>query len=138
MPRRKHGKYGYSFNEDLCPLKQNCEPDSSLGPFAYIRSAENPRLFPPVPRDSQRYQDIMNLRSGSERVNAVNDSYKLERASRNADRGLVRLFFANIVQHAVIRYNEALKSADESASPLQERLARRKADLPHVSINAPP
>ena len=32
-----------------------------------------------------RYKGIMNLRSGSERVNAVNDSYKLEGASRNAD-----------------------------------------------------
>ena len=32
-----------------------------------------------------RYKEIMNLRSGSERVNAVNDSYKLEGVSRNAD-----------------------------------------------------
>jgi len=137
-PNRKNGQYGYDFKEDLCPLKQNCKPDSSLGPFAYVRSAENPRFFPPVPRDSRRYKEIMNLRSGSERVNAVNDSYKLEGVSRNADRGLVRLFFANIVQHAVIRYNEALKTADESTSPLQERHDQRKPGLPHASINAPP
>ncbi len=64
-------KYGYSFHEDVYPVKQNCEPDSSLDPFVYIRSAENPRLFPPVPGDSQRCRDIMNLRSGSERVNAL-------------------------------------------------------------------
>ena len=126
-PRRKHGKYGYSFHEDACPLKQNCEPDSSLGPFAYIRSAENPRLFPPVPRDSQRYQDIMNLRSGSERVNAVIDAYNIEGASRNADRSLVRIFFANIVQHAVIRYTESSKSDTDSGNPLLKRCSRRSA-----------
>lgn len=137
-PNRKNGKYGYEFNEDLCPLKQNCKPESSLGPFAYIRSAENPRFFPPVPRDSRRYKEIMNLRSGSERVNAVNDSYKLEGASRNADRGLVRLFFANIVQHAVIRYNEALKATDESERPLPKRRVVGDAGLLPASVNAPP
>jgi len=138
-PRRKHGKYGYSFNEDLCPFKQNCEPDSSLGPFAYIRSAENPRLFPPVPRDSQRYQDIMNLRSGSERVNAVIDAYNIEGASRNADRGLVRIFFANIVQHAVIRYNEASKSDNDSGNPLLKRCSRRSAVFsPAPTVNESP
>jgi hypothetical protein len=80
----------------------------------------------------------MNLRSGSERVNAVNDSYKLEGASRNADRGLVRLFFANFVQHAVIRYNEALKAADESERPLPKRRVVGDAGLLPVSVNAPP
>jgi hypothetical protein len=138
-PNRQNGKYGYEFNEELCPLKQNCKPDSSLGPFVYIRSAENPRFFPPVPRDSQKYKDIMNLRSGSERVNAVNDSYKLEGASRNADRGLVRLFFANIVQHAVIRYNEASKSADESAILPPKRRCRKGAECSAAPMmNSPP
>jgi hypothetical protein len=138
-PKRKNGKYGYEFNEDLCPLKQNCKPESSLGPFFYIRSAENPRFFPPVPRDSQKYKDIMNLRSGSERVNAVNDSYKLEGASRNADRGLVRLFFANIVQHAVIRYNEASKSANESAILPPKRRCRKGAECSAAPMmNSPP
>lgn len=119
-PCRINGQYTYDYKEELCPLSQNCKPESSLGPIVSIRSTDNPRFFPPIPRNSQRYKEIMNLRSGSERVNAVNDSYGLEGTSRNADRGLVRLIFANIVQHAVIRYNETSK-AQSFPDPTQKR-----------------
>ncbi len=48
----------------------------------------------------------MKQRSASERINAVNDNYNIDRAHRNADYGLIRLTLANIAHHAVIRYKE--------------------------------
>ncbi|MCP4110724.1 MAG: hypothetical protein GY749_35230 [Desulfobacteraceae bacterium] len=67
--------------------------------------------MPTIPRGGRKYKKIMNQRSASERLNSVNDSFNIDRSCRNADRGLVRLTLANIVTHAVIRYNEAEKFA---------------------------
>jgi len=108
-PSRKGGEYTYVTHGSLCPSGQICEPESSIGPCVYVKSDDDPRLFPQIPRDSRKYREVMNQRSGAERLNAVNDSLIPRRSSRNADRGLVRLTLANIVTHAVIRYNEAEK-----------------------------
>jgi len=137
-PTRKQGEYIYQFNEDLCPNDQQCQSDSSLGPFVYIKSDDDPRFFPPIPRGGKRYKEIMNLRSGSERCNAVNDSYKVEGASRNADRGFVRLILANIAEHAVIRYNEASKAEGQSASRRSKHCSRQKAASPPMPALAVP
>jgi hypothetical protein len=117
-PTHKDGKPAYVFREALCPNKRNCEPKSSLGPFVYIRSESDPRLYPPVPRDSKLFKDIMNQRSASERINFINDSYNIEKSCRNADYGLIRLIIANIVHHAVIRYSEAVQKSNDN--PLSE------------------
>ncbi|MCP4346957.1 MAG: hypothetical protein GY795_15695 [Desulfobacterales bacterium] len=113
-PSRKDGKHVYVTHEDQCPCGCICEPESSIGPCVYVKSDDDPRLFPPIPRGSRKYKTVMNQRSASERLNAVNDSFHIDRSCRNADRGLVRLTLANIVTHAVIRYNEAEKSASEN------------------------
>jgi len=119
---RENGRCVYKFHESECPLSQNCSPESNIGPLFYVRTPDNQRYFPPIPRDSKKYKEIMNLRTGSERCNSVNDSYNLEAASSNADRGLVRLYFANIVHHAVIRRMENRKSGEES--PMVRSLRR--------------
>jgi hypothetical protein len=106
----KNGKAVYVFRQDQCPLKKDCKPKSSLGPFVYIKSEEDPRLFPPLNRDSKLFREIAKQRSASERINFINDSYKLEKTCRNADYGLIRLTIANIAHHASVRYAEAKKS----------------------------
>ena len=80
--------------------------------FIYIKSKEDPRLYPPIPRQSRQFKDIYKQRSASERINFINDSYSLDKSCRNADYGLIRLTFANIAHHAVIRYKEEKESAD--------------------------
>jgi hypothetical protein len=67
----------------------------------------------------------MNQRSATERCNYLNDTYHLDKAHRNADYGLIRLTLANIVEHAVIRYIEAVKhsSADELFNQIMKQLA---------------
>jgi hypothetical protein len=92
-----------------CPLGEDCQPESRLGPCAYIKSADDPRFFPPIPRNSRKYKAIMRERSASERVNAVNDHFVPARAHRSASRNLIRLTLANIVTHAIIRHAEAVK-----------------------------
>jgi hypothetical protein len=51
----------------------------------------------------------MKERTATERCNALNDTYHLDRSCRNAAYELIRLTLANIAQHAVLRYLEALK-----------------------------
>lgn len=115
----REGKSEYVFHEKECPRQQDCDPQSSLGPFVYLRSATDPRLFPPLPRSSQKFKELMNQRSASERCNFINDSYRVEGASRNADYGLIRLTLANIAHNAVIRYEESRKkrSAQDASAP---------------------
>jgi hypothetical protein len=113
-PAKRHshqdGESVYIFHEEDCPYRKDCKPDSSLGPFVYIKTETDPRLFPPIPRTSKKFQEIMNQRSASERCNFVNDTYNLDRCHRNADYGTIRLILANICHHASIRYTEAKKS----------------------------
>ncbi len=105
----RNGKSTYVIHLDECPNDQDCKPESSLGPFVYVKSETDPRLFPPIPRDSSKFKELMNQRSASERVNFINDTYNLDGCCRNADYGLIRLTLANIAHHASIRHNEAHK-----------------------------
>ncbi len=103
----RNGKSTYIFHQCDCPNEQDCKPDSPLGPFVYVKSETDPRLYPPIPRDSRKFKKLMNQRSASERVNFINDTYKTDGSCRNADYGLIRLTLANIAHHASIRYKES-------------------------------
>lgn len=108
-PTRKKGKYVYVTDEEKCPAKELCDPKSSMGPFVRIRTDTDPRLFPPLPRDSKKFKEIMKQRSGSERCNALNDRYVSDRVHRSAERNFFRLILANIIIHAAIRHTGAAK-----------------------------
>jgi hypothetical protein len=109
----RDGKSVYVIHTDECPRHQDCQPASSLGPLVYIKADTDPRLYPPLPRDSQKFKEIMNHRTSTERCNYLNDTYHLDRACRNADYGLIRLTLANIAEHALIRYLKAAKRLSE-------------------------
>ena len=101
---RRDGKRVFVFHREDCPNRQDCLPDSSMGPFVHIKSSDDPRMFPRIPGNSERYRKIRNERSASERVNFINDAFKPERCCRNAHYGLVRICFGNIAHHALLRY----------------------------------
>jgi len=105
----RDGKSVYVMHPEDCPQKQDCAPKSPLAPLVYIKSDADPRLYPPIPRDSGRFKEIYKERSATERCNAINDTYKLDHSCRNASYGLIRLTLANIVEHAVVRHLEAVK-----------------------------
>jgi len=125
-PAKRHthrdGKSLYVIHLDECPRRQDCMPESSLGPIVYISSTTDPRLYPPIPRDSKRFKEIMNLRTSTERCNSLNDTYHLDGSCRNADYGLIRLTLANIVEHAVVNYLE--KSKKTSTAELLDQTLR--------------
>jgi hypothetical protein len=106
----RFGKSLYVFHPEDCPRRCDCFPRSPLGPLVYIRSEENPRLFPPVPRNTELFKNIMNMRSATERCNAVIDWFQIEGAHRCAAYGLIRLTLANICQHAIAQHAERLKA----------------------------
>jgi hypothetical protein len=111
----RNGKSVYIAHVEECPLGEICQPDKVLSPMVYIKSDTDPRYYPPIARNSPTFKKIMNERSASERCNAVIDSYHLDRSCRNADYGLIRLCLVNIVEHAVIRHLEMIKT-----KPVQE------------------
>jgi len=109
----RDGKSVYAMHLEDCPQKQDCAPQSSLAPLLYIKSDLDLRLYPPIPRDSERFKQIYKERSATERCNYLNDTYKLDRSCRNASYGLIRLTLANIVEHAVVRHLEAVKRSSK-------------------------
>lgn len=119
----RNGKSVYITHREECPREKDCAPDSSLAPLVYIKSEIDPRLYPPIPRDSERFKELYKERTATERGNSLIDTYHLDRSSRNADYGLIRLTLVNIVEHALIRYRDALKST--SADKLLARTLDR-------------
>jgi hypothetical protein len=78
-----------------CPHQVLCQPQTQMGPVVYVRTAEAPRLYPPLPRDSATFKELMATRSGCERSN----SFK-KVACRSATQLLVRLALVSLLEHA--------------------------------------
>lgn len=116
-----------------CPLAPEhdptwvCRPDQKYGPAVSLRVSDDPRLCPPIPRNRPRFQQLMNLRSGCERSNAVKkETFRLEQARhRRASFWMIRLHLIALVQHA--RAWVASESADDLVALLLGRQRRREA-----------
>ena len=112
---------------ERCPLAPegqpdwHCRPDLKWGPVRNIAVGDNARLFPAVPRNTARYAELYNLRSGCERSNAVKkETFALERARhRRASFWLIRLHLIAVLQHA------RTWVADQDAGRLVEHLLGR-------------
>lgn len=79
-----------------------CQPETKHGPTVTVNVLSNPRLCPPIPRNSPKFAELMRLRSGCERSNSVKkEAFKLEDARhRRASFWLMRLHFIAVLQHA--------------------------------------
>ncbi|MEW5804947.1 MAG: hypothetical protein AB1847_22915 [bacterium] len=51
----RDGKCSYITHLEECPRKQDCAPDSPIGPLVYIKSDADPRLYPPILRESKKF-----------------------------------------------------------------------------------
>ncbi|MGH9935255.1 MAG: hypothetical protein ACREAM_03360, partial [Blastocatellia bacterium] len=73
-----------------------------MGPIVYVRSDQDPRYYPPIPRDSARFKQILNLRSGCERSNATKKTvhHLGDRPCRSDTHFLFRLYLVSVVEHA--------------------------------------
>jgi hypothetical protein len=115
---------------DSCPIAPPqdpdwlCRPDSSLAPTVSVSVSLNPRLCPPIPRNSARYTQLYNLRSGSERSNSVKkELFDLEAAHhRRSSFWLIRLHLIAILQHV-----RAWVAEQDASALLEHLLGRREA-----------
>lgn len=57
----------------------SCKTTSEYGKTVYIKPDDDPRLFPPVPRDTQLFKDTFKRRTSVERTNKrIFEDYKVE------------------------------------------------------------
>lgn len=100
-PTHKGGQTQWNVFMEECPNPVLCDPHSKMGPVVYVRSDQDPRYYPPIPRGSQRFEAIMNLRSGCERSNGVKKvvHHLGARPCRSATHFVVRLYLVSLVEH---------------------------------------
>jgi hypothetical protein len=101
-PTHTDGAHAWKAHPSECPLAVLCQPDTKMGPVVYVRADSDPRFYPPIPRHTARFQQIMNLRSGCERSNSTKKivHHLGHRPCRSATHFLVRLYLVSIIEHA--------------------------------------
>ncbi len=112
-----------------CPLAPKsdpswvCRPELKWGPTVSVCVSSNPRLCPPIPRNSPQFIELYKLRSASERTNSVKkELFQLEAAHHCRESfWLIRLYLMAVLQHA------RAWCAKEKASDLVDHLLGRKA-----------
>jgi len=107
----RKGTYIYVAHTEECPLGALCSPDTKHGPVVSISSRDNPRLFPDIPRSSQKFKELYKLRTGTERSNAAKkEAYPFYRARlKSRAARLIRLYLIAIVEHRKAIYKEDTK-----------------------------
>jgi Transposase domain (DUF772) len=101
-PTRHAGRRLWRAYPEECPRQVLCQPQTLMGPVVYVRTTDDARLYPPIPRDSATFKQLMARRTGCERSN----SYKKvtsrlgERPCRSATQFLIRLYLVSLLEHA--------------------------------------
>jgi len=114
-PTRRGGRVQWVAYPEECPRQVLCQPQTQMGPVVHVRTTDDPRLYPPIPRDSATFKQLMAQRTGCERSN----SYKKvtsrlgERPCRSATQFLVRLHLVSLLEHACAWLAEDRKRGDE-------------------------
>ena len=94
--------------QDRCPMAPEddpcwlCRPEAVTAPVVNLSIDQNPRLCPPVPRNSPRHQQLYNQRTGCERSYSVKkEFFNLEGAKhRRKSFWLIRTYLLAVLQHA--------------------------------------
>lgn len=128
-PTHENGKSVWKSHVQDCPHQVLCQPDSKMGPIVYVRSDSDPRFYPPIPRDSERFKEVMRLRSGCERSNATKKvTHGLgKRPCRSATHFLFRLYLVSIVEHAKAWLAEDRKLVGDDWRKLCELAMKRQS-----------
>lgn len=126
-PTHRNGKHTWLAHTDECPLGVLCHPETKMTPIVFVRTRDDPRLYPPIPRGSPRYKELMNLRTGCERSNSMKkEVYGLgKRPCRSDTHFLVRLYLVSIIEHAKAWLAEDMKSlkTDDPLALIQTKAA---------------
>jgi hypothetical protein len=81
----------------------SCAPLAQLGHTVVVKTSDDERLFPPIPRNHPEHRKLMNLRSGCERSFSVKkERFKLLAARhRRASFWLIRAHLMAVLQHGL-------------------------------------
>lgn len=114
-PTRRGGRVQWIAHRDECPRQVLCQPQTQMGPVVYVRTADDPRLYPPIPRGSATCKQLMATRTGCERSNSFKKvaSRLGERPCRSATHFLVRLSLVSLLEHACAWLAEDRKESGE-------------------------
>ena len=66
-PTHREGQVQWVAHVAECPRQVLCQPATQMGPVVYVRTSDDPRLYPPLPRDSATFKALMARRTGCER-----------------------------------------------------------------------
>ena len=55
-PTHRKSKYQMLNHEEECPLGVLCHPDTKMSPVVYVKTTDDPRLYPPLPRSSDQFK----------------------------------------------------------------------------------
>lgn len=119
-PTHRDGKLIFVAHEEECPQGVLCQKDTKMGPVVYVRSDQDPRFYPKIPRQSAEYKRLMNLRSGCERSNSTKKTvHHLDRRPCRSDTHfLFRLYLIAIIEHAKAWLCEDKKKVGEDFEAL--------------------
>ena len=122
-PTHRDGKNQWLNHTDECPLGVLCQTDTKMGPVVYVKSTDDPRLYPPLPRSSPEFKKLMKMRSCCERSNSTKKVTKHlgERPCRSDVHYLVRLYLVSIIEHAKAWLAEDRKMIGDNPIALIER-----------------
>jgi len=125
-PTRRGGQVQWLAHVEECPRQVLCQPHTQMGPVVYVRTRDDPRLYPPLPRDSATFKALMATRSGCERSNSFKKvaSRLGERPCRSATQFLIRLALVSLLEHACAWLAEDRKRDGEATiRPLGQGVA---------------
>lgn len=127
-PTHREGQVQWVAHVAECPRQVLCQPATQMGPVVYVRTSDDPRLYPPLPRDSATFKALMARRTGCERSNSFKKvaSRLGERPCRSATQFLIRLYLVSLLEHAWAWLAEDRKQLGEGAQlrcPPQETAA---------------
>jgi hypothetical protein len=66
-PGREKGKQVFRHRLERCPKGCLCEPQTVMGPLLKVALGDDPRLDLPIPRRSEKFNDLYKMRSSVER-----------------------------------------------------------------------
>jgi hypothetical protein len=103
-PTHQDGHVQWLTHTEACPHQVLCQPHTQMGPVVYVRTHDDPRLYPPISRESREFKTLMARRTGCERSNSLKKvTYRLgERPCRSATHFLVRLYLVSLLEHAQV------------------------------------
>ena len=116
-PTHRAGQGQWLAHVEEGPRQVLCQPHTQMGPVVYVQTMDDPRLYPPLPRDSATFKALMATRSGCERSNSFKKvaSRLGERPCRSASQFLVRLALVSLLEHACAWLAEDRKRDGEGA-----------------------